>query len=324
MRGIVAVGSADMASAESVDLPDAVPGHGQVRVSVYAAGVNEPVPQSETGAGASRVCSFECAGVISQLGSGVAAHWFGARVMAMTLEGSYAEQVVVPVRALIPLPDHLSFEQAATVPLAFLTACEALFHRGALLPGETLLLTGTQSAIAQAAGQLALASGAKVLLTQRHERLERQGAILHGDGVVAPTSNRNIDVVLVDKGPYPLDSGLALLAEGGRLLWPAFSRGICAAQSLARVAGSGQAILGIPVVPRSSQYAIALTRRFLRTHHAGFSDGRLEPLSFELFDLCNARDAHQRLAREPAAKKFVLRVRNGLVNAADDSDAVSL
>src|SRR5438128_11678901 len=105
------------------EVPDPVCGAGEVVVDVTAAAVNRADLLQRRGLyppppGASDILGLECSGVVAALGPGAARFAVGARVMALLAGGGYAEQVVVHEDVLLPMPERLSFEQAAAVPEA--------------------------------------------------------------------------------------------------------------------------------------------------------------------------------------------------------------
>lgn len=118
-----------------IELPDPVPGSGEVTIDIYASALNRADLLQRRGLyppppGASDVLGLECAGVVSALGPGCSgALALGDRVMALLAGGGYAERVVVPEASTLQVPHALSFEDAAAIPEAFLTAREALIDR---------------------------------------------------------------------------------------------------------------------------------------------------------------------------------------------------
>ncbi|MCE7892463.1 MAG: NAD(P)H-quinone oxidoreductase, partial [Sorangiineae bacterium PRO1] len=145
MRAIVIrePGGPEVLSLEEV--PEPRLGEGQIAIDVRATALNRadllqrrglyPPPKGE-----SEILGLECAGVVAAHGPGASGPPIGSRVMALLPGGGYAERVVVPARMALPIPEGLSFEQAAAIPEAFLTAQEALFTLGRVAPGDTVLV----------------------------------------------------------------------------------------------------------------------------------------------------------------------------------------
>jgi NADPH:quinone reductase-like Zn-dependent oxidoreductase len=183
MRAVVIPRHGDPSVLEVQERPDPVPGPGQVRVEVRAAGINfadtlARVGLYEDAPKPPMVVGYEVAGVIAATGDGVDAARVGQRVMAATRFGGYAEQVAVAERDTIELPDTLSFEQGAAIPVNYSTAWASLHGFGSLQPGERVLVQAAAGGVGIAAVQLAKAAGAEVHGTAspgKHERLRELG-----------------------------------------------------------------------------------------------------------------------------------------------------
>jgi NADPH2:quinone reductase len=150
------------------EVPDPQPGRGQVVVDVKAAAVNFPdtliiqnlyqfKPPLPFAAGA------ECAGVVRAVGEGVTHLKPGDRVMALTLYGSFAEQVLCDTGAVVKMPDGVDFDTAASFVMAYGTSYHAVVDRGALQAGETLLVLGASGGVGLAAVEIGKQLGAKVI-----------------------------------------------------------------------------------------------------------------------------------------------------------------
>lgn len=169
---------------ELADRPTPEPGPGHVRVRVAAAGLNRadllqrrgryPAPPGWP----ADVPGLEYAGVVDAAGDGVTTLSVGDRVMGLVGGGAYAERVVVHERAALRVPEPLSVEEAAAVPEAYITAHDALFARGRLAPGETVLVHAVGGGVGIAALQLARHAGARVLGTSRTPKKLRAAAEL--------------------------------------------------------------------------------------------------------------------------------------------------
>src|SRR5204863_7823484 len=119
---------------------------------------------------------LEAAGEIESLGEGVAGWRPGQRAMALLGGGGHGEKVAVPVGQLLPIPDNLSFDEAAAVPEVGVTAWTNLVHEGQLAAGETVLITAAASGVGSFAVQLARELRARALVAGRS--LERLQALL--------------------------------------------------------------------------------------------------------------------------------------------------
>jgi NADPH:quinone reductase-like Zn-dependent oxidoreductase len=174
---------------EIVDLPDPHPGPGQVRIAVRAAGVNPSDWKKRKGLmdpGLPQAMGYEAAGVVDELGEGVADVTVGDRVFGFSAEeGTQAELAVLSWYA--PIPPSLGFAGAAALPAAIETATRALDQLG-VGNGSTLLINGASGSVGSAAVQLAVVRGARVIGTASpasHEYLRSLGAepVAYGEGL---------------------------------------------------------------------------------------------------------------------------------------------
>ena len=151
-------------------------------------------------------------------------------LLGAMVHGGYAEYVKVPVRNVLPIPENLSFEQAAAFPLVSVTASHMLFALAGLQHGETVLIMGAGSGVGSMAVQMAKLAGARVITTVGSDDKIPKAVILgahavihHGREKVAErvkllTEGRGVDVVIEHIGPEVWDSCLDSLAKGGRLI----------------------------------------------------------------------------------------------------------
>ena len=221
-----------------VEIPEPRPGAGEVLVDVKAAGVNYADVLMCRGRYGSRrplpfVPGFEAAGVVLQAGRGVENWRAGQRVMGTVLRetcGCYAEKAAMPAWLLLPVPQSLSFEEAAAFPEVFITAYLALHVFGRLTPGETVLIHAAAGGVGTAAVQIARAAGARVIATASSEekllRVSGLGAeVLINyatqdflDEVKKQTDGRGVDLVLESVGGEVFEKSLRCLRPMGRLV----------------------------------------------------------------------------------------------------------
>ncbi len=163
--------------------PDPALGPGEVRIDVAAAGINFADVMARMGLYPDApktpcVVGYEVAGTILELGEGVAGLSHGQRVFAGTQFGGYASQVSVPASDVLALPDELSFEQGAAIPVNYATAWAGLVGYGNLQPGERVLVHSVGGGVGIAATQIAKRIGAEVIGTAspgKHERIRELG-----------------------------------------------------------------------------------------------------------------------------------------------------
>lgn len=216
------------------EVPDPVPGEGEVLVEVAAGAVNradilqrqgfyEPPP------GASPYPGLECSGRIAAIGTGVSGWKVGDEVCALLSGGGYAEKVAVPAGQLLPVPEGVGLTQAAALPEVACTVWSNVFMIAHLRPGETLLVHGGSSGIGTMAIQLAKAVGARVAVTagtkEKLERCAELGADIlvnyreqdFVEEVGKATDGAGADVILDNMGAKYLERNVKALAVNGRL-----------------------------------------------------------------------------------------------------------
>ncbi|NKQ25827.1 NAD(P)H-quinone oxidoreductase [Streptomyces galbus] len=216
------------------EVPDPVPGEGEVLVEVVASAVNRADILQRQGfydppPGASRYPGLECAGRVAALGSGVSGWSVGDEVCALLAGGGYAEKVAVPAGQLLPVPKGVDLTRAAALPEVVCTVWSNVFMVAHLRPAETLLVHGGSSGIGTMAIQLAKAVGARVAVTAgtraKLERCAELGADIlinyreqdFVEEVKKATDGAGADVILDNMGAKYLDRNVQALAVNGRL-----------------------------------------------------------------------------------------------------------
>jgi NADPH:quinone reductase-like Zn-dependent oxidoreductase len=208
--------------------PDPALGAGEVRIDVAAAGINFADVMARMGLYPDApktpcVVGYEIAGTILEIGDGVEGLAPGQRVLAGTRFGGYASQVVVPADDVVPLPDGLTFEQGAAIPVNYATAWAALIGYGSLQPGERVLIHSAGGGVGIAATQIAKRAGAEVWGTAspgKHERCRELG-VDHPIDYTRPGWQQGIgsfDVILDAVAGKSFRTSYKLLKPGGRLV----------------------------------------------------------------------------------------------------------
>ncbi|MGW7073281.1 NAD(P)H-quinone oxidoreductase [Streptomyces sp. NPDC054855] len=216
------------------EVPDPVPGEGEVLVDVVASAVNRADLLQRQGfynppPGSSPYPGLECAGRVTDIGPGVSGWKIGDEVCALLAGGGYAEQVVVPAGQLLPVPDGVDLVTAAALPEVTSTVWSNVFMISHLRPGETFLVHGGSSGIGTMAIQLAKAVGAKVAVTAGTKEKLDFCAELGADILInyreqdfveeikKATDGAGADVILDNMGAKYLDRNVQALATNGRL-----------------------------------------------------------------------------------------------------------
>ncbi|MFH8802380.1 NAD(P)H-quinone oxidoreductase [Streptomyces sp. NPDC017936] len=216
------------------EVPDPVPGEGEVLVEVVASAVNRADVLQRQGfynppPGASPYPGLECSGRVTALGPGVSDWAVGDEVCALLAGGGYAQKVAVPAGQLLPVPEGTDLKQAAALPEVTCTVWSNVFMVAHLRPGETLLVHGGSSGIGTMAIQLAKAVGARVAVTAGTEEKLQRCAELGADVLInyreqdfvaeirQATDGAGADVILDNMGAKYLDRNVQSLAVNGRL-----------------------------------------------------------------------------------------------------------
>lgn len=306
------------------EVEDPVPGEREVLVEVRATALNRADLLQRRGLyppppGASDVLGLECSGVVQALGPGAARFAPGARVMALLAGGGYAERVVVHEDLLLPVPSRLSFEAAAAVPEAFLTATEALLVEAELSQEQRLLVTAAASGVGSAAVQIAKHRGAWVLGSASADKLgsvSELGADVvfdrdrpdYVEALLEATGGQGVDAIVDFVGGSALARHQKCLAERGRLVLVGLLGGASAELNLGRLLMKRQRICGLVMRTRSLAEKIELTARFARELGPALATGALSPRLDQVFDWGDVAAAHSRMEQNRNIGKIVLRV----------------
>jgi len=323
MRAVVITSPGDPDVLKLTEVPDPVPGPGEVLVEVAAAGVNRADVLQRMGfypppPGAPLYPGLECSGRISALGPGVTVWQPGDEVCALLGGGGYAEQVAVPQGQLLPVPDGVSLVDAAGLPETACTVYATVFQQARLTPGETILVHGGAGGIGTMAIQLAKSFGARVICTAgtpaKLERCTELGADLavsyvRDDFVSAVdvfTGGRGADVILdIVGGPY-LARNVAALATGGRLLVVSTQGGSSAELDLQMLMRKRASILASTLRARPPAEKAVIVAGVREQVWPLISAGRVRPVTDRVLPMADAADAHRVLEQGTHVGKILL------------------
>jgi NADPH2:quinone reductase len=285
------------------EVPEPVPGPGQVAIRVRAAGVNPVDTYIRAGVYARRPTlpytpGTDIGGLVHAIGAGVTRVRPGERVYAHGAVGGYAEVALCDEWRVLPLAERVSFQQGAALGVPYGTAWRALLMRASARAGETVLVHGASGGVGSAAVQIARARGLRVIGTAGTAEgvalVARQGAhhvLNHRDAdylqqVPAITGGRGVDVVLEMLAHVNLDHDLDVLAPQGRVVVIG-NRGrveIDPRKAMARDA----AILGMTLFNATRDHLEEIHAGLL----AGLDNGSLRPGIGKELPLGEARTAH--------------------------------
>jgi putative PIG3 family NAD(P)H quinone oxidoreductase len=296
-----------------------------VLIKVHATAVNRadllqrrgfyPPPPGESG-----ILGLEAAGVILEKDRHVSDWQIDDRVMCLLGGGGYAEYVAVHKDMLLPIPGHLSFEQAAAIPEVFYTAFVNLFLEGELQAGESLLIHAGASGVGTAAIQLARHAGAQVFITAGGDEKIRRGVSLGADfginyktedfagRIFSLTGQNGVDVILDCVGGKYLQQNLSLLKPKGRLVLIGLLSGAKAEIDLALVLRKRLRLLGSVLRSRPLAEKIALTQAFKARVLPLFENRQIQPIIDSVYPLAEAEQAHAHVAANRNFGKVVLEV----------------
>lgn len=262
---------------------------------------------------------LEYAGEVIACGSRARLWTPGARVMGLVGGGAYAEEVVVHEREAIPIPDSLSYTQAAAVPEAFMTAYDALFLQGALALGEDVLIHAIGSGVGTAGLQLAKRAGARVLGTSRTAaKLEAASEL--GLDVALPlddalvdrvrleTEERGVHLLLDMLGGGWLDANLKMLGHRGRMITIGLLAGARGELSLGRLLQKNLRLLGSTLRSRPLEEKIALAQATSTHVVPGLASGALKPVVDRVMPFEAVAEAHHVMESNANFGKVVVEI----------------
>ncbi len=324
MKAIFVVPGADGGVYEFRQISTPVPGAGAVQVRVRATGTNRgellarPLLRSSNPALRAMRAGSEFAGEVAALGEGVSGWKQGDRVMGRA-PGSYAEFTVADHRALMRIPDGLSWAEAAAIPNVFVTAHDAIVTVAQLKAGESLMVTAASSGVGTAALQIAHFLGANPVLATTRSDAKSNALLALGahqvvtvsnagwvDAALAATGKRGVDVIIDNVGGPMLADNIPALAIKGRLVSVGRNAGNVGECNLDEVARKRASIIGATFRTRSPQEALACSERFAAHLLQAFSTGALKPVLDRTFPFEHIADAHRYMLSDAQTGKIVL------------------
>jgi putative PIG3 family NAD(P)H quinone oxidoreductase len=316
-------GGPDVLKAEKRPVP--APAGNEILIRVAAAGVNRPDVLQRAGSypppkGSSDLPGLEVAGEVVVVGTDVSRWKVGDKVCALTPGGGYAEYVLVDGSSALPMPEGLSFVEAAAVPETFFTVWHNVFELGALKRGETLLVHGGASGIGTTAIMLAKAFGAKVIVTAGTDEKCAACRDLGADRAInyrtadwlaevrEITGRQGANVILdMVGGPY-IEKNYQAAVIGGRIVNIAFLQGSRADVDFMRLMMKRLTHTGSTLRAQSLEAKARIAAKVEANVWPLFAEGKCRPLIHARFPFAEASQAHALMEANTNIGKIVLTV----------------
>jgi NADPH:quinone reductase len=303
------------------EVPDPEPGPGQLLVRMRASSLNrgEFIPgHGLQKPGTSKAIGVEAAGEVARLGPGVCGFTAGQRVMGRC-PGGFSELVLMDVREAIPVPPNLSWEAAASIPIAFLVVHDMLVLQGRLKASEWVLVTGVSSGVGVASLQAAKALGAKVIGTSgsqaKLDRLAKEGldaglctrAPDFHETVMEATGGKGADLVVNAVGGSVFAECIRAMAFEGRLATVGYVDGrLEATLDLKALHMKRLVLFGVSNKLRDAQQRAAGVGAFVADLMPAFADGRIKPMVDRVFPFDQLAAAKAYMEADSHVGKIVL------------------
>jgi putative PIG3 family NAD(P)H quinone oxidoreductase len=295
----------------------------EVLIEVKAAGINRPDVFQRMGgypapAGApADIPGLEVAGIIKAITSDEKRWKVGDKVCALLAGGGYACEVAAPSLQCLPIPEGLSYEEAASLPETFFTVWSNVFDRGQFQAGESFLVHGGTSGIGVAAIQMVMAMGGKVYATAGTDEKCRQAEAIGAELCVKYTT-QDFEKVLKEKAPQGIDvildmvggdytaKNINLLNPDGRLVIINAMKDAEASINLKKVMVKRLTITGSTLRARSPEFKGKIAGKLEEHIWPKLADGSIKPMVYKTYPIAQAAQAHALMESSEHIGKIVL------------------
>ncbi|QEZ43621.1 zinc-binding dehydrogenase [Cupriavidus oxalaticus] len=320
MKAVRVVPGREGGTVEVQDIPVPVAAAGQVLVRVRAAGLNrgEINQAKELRTGNTITAGVEFAGEVADVGAGVSGWRKGDRVMGHG-RGCQAEYVVAEPLALMPVPDGLSWIDAAAFPNVFITAHDALVTNGRLVAGESVLVNGASGGVAMAAIQIASLMGARPVIASSRsaaklDKVSQFGVDVGIDAsrddqvaaVMAATGDKGVDIIIDTVGGPLFEANMQSLAVKGRLVNIARLGSATAQIDLTQLWLKRLQLIGVTFRTRTEQERLECIQACARDMLPFLRAGRVRLPVDRTFAMNDIAAAHAYMKQEQHVGKIVL------------------
>ncbi|NCV63521.1 MAG: NAD(P)H-quinone oxidoreductase [Betaproteobacteria bacterium] len=319
-------GAPDVMHLSETNVPK--PAAGEVLVKVAYAGVNRPDCLQRSGRyppppGASPILGLEASGQVVALGEGVTRWKQGDLVCGLANGGAYAEYVCIPQGQALPVPAGLTLLQAAALPENYFTVWTNVFQRGKLQAGETFLVHGGSSGIGLTAIQLAKAFGARVMCTvgntEKMHACQAAGADLSINyrtqdfvkEVMSATDQKGVNIILDMVGGDYMQRNINCLAVDGRLVQIAFLQPSKTEVDWIGLMVKRLTFTGSTLRPRTAVDKAQMAKELHEQVWPLLQQGKCLPVVHQVFDLSEAKQAHELMESSTHIGKIMLKVAGG-------------
>jgi NADPH2:quinone reductase len=327
MKAMVIIRGKEGGKLEWRDVPEPVPRPGELLMRVRATALNradlyqlrgtyDPTQKPAEGV----IAGLEAVGEVAEVGKDVSGFKIGERIMSLC-PGGFAEFTAVDHRLAMPVPARLSWEEAATIPVAYLTEHNALTTNACLQPGESVVVNAASSGVGVAAIQIAKLFGANPVMgiagTPAKLTALRSLGMDHGinyrteefaDAVLAATGGVGADVIIDHVGGSFLQQNLRCMAVKGRLVSVGRLGQPRGELDLELMARKRLRLIGVTFRTRTLEEKIAIVQGVITDLLPPLSDGLLRPVIDRIFTLEEASEAQAYMESNVQFGKIVLRV----------------